>query len=131
MPFLTRLAVVFAGAPQKNAQANFVLLEPLEYLSGTGEKYTVPATFTTDFASVPRLPILYAVFGNRGHSVRPAVLHDYLCRFDVVPRAQADRLFYQAMLDDGMPENDAMSMYWAVRAYSELLPTRYTTNRKD
>lgn len=126
MPFLNRLAVMFAGTPAKLAQPNWVLLEPLEYLASTGERYVVPASFVTDLASVPRMPVIYAAFGNRGQSVRPAVLHDWLCRHKVVQRPTADRLFYQAMLDEGMPETDAMSMYWAVRSYSELIETGNT-----
>ena len=37
-----------------------------------------PSGFTSDFASVPLRPGVYAVFGNRAH--RPAVIHDYYCR---------------------------------------------------
>lgn len=58
----------------------------------------VPAGFQTDFASVPRLPIIYSLFGDKAH--REAVLHDYLYRIDSVPQAtysQANEVFYEAM----------------------------------
>jgi len=121
MPFLGRLAVMLAGSPKKVSQPNWALLEPLEFKDKTGKVHTVPVGFTTDFASVPRLPIAYAVYGNRGQSVRAAVLHDYYCRTKIIPRKRADKLFLEAMLDDGMPEEDAKAMYAAVSAYTSLL----------
>lgn len=55
----------------------------------------VPAGFVTDFASVPRLPVVYLAAG--GVAVRPAVLHDYLYRSGTAPKAQADAVFLEAM----------------------------------
>jgi hypothetical protein len=56
---------------------HFMLLANLEYrsiiLGGTLE---IPVGFVTDFASVPRLPIIYNLFGNRAH--HESVPHDYL-----------------------------------------------------
>jgi hypothetical protein len=60
------------------------------------------ARFYTDFASVPRVPIFYEMWGNRAH--REAVLHDYLYRIDskpVVARSQADSVFLEAMKSTG------------------------------
>jgi hypothetical protein len=119
MPFLGRLAVMLAGSPSANAQPNWVLLEPLQYEDVRGKVHTVPEGFTTDFASVPRLPFAYAAYGNRGQAIRAAVLHDYYCRTELVPRIVADELFLEAMLADGMPEADAKVMYWAVRLYTQ------------
>jgi hypothetical protein len=59
---------------------------------------TVPNGFQTDFASVPRVPIAYGLFGGKAH--REAVIHDYLYRIDSKPvatRKQADDVFYEAM----------------------------------
>jgi hypothetical protein len=120
MPFLGRLAVMLAGSPSANAQPNWVLLEPLQYMDKTGKIHTIPESFTTDLASVPRLPVMYAVYGNRGQAIRAAVLHDYYCRTKLIARKRADKLFLEAMLDDGMPEADAKAMYAAVAAYTAL-----------
>ena len=77
----------------------WVLDAPLVYESDLLKcKVTVPIGFQTDFASVPKVPIAYMLFGDRAH--REAVIHDYLYRSDSVPvvaRKQADDVFYEAM----------------------------------
>ena len=59
------------------------LLSPLIYESDLVGRIEVPTEFNTDFASVPRVPIVYWFWGGRQH--REAVLHDYVCRKDSVP----------------------------------------------
>lgn len=100
-------------------QGEWRLIYPLIYESKDGKTYTVPVGFKCDFASVPRIPIIYAKYGNRAH--RPAVLHDYLCREGIIPRREADDLFYEAMLSVGMSERHANAMHLAVRSYSAFL----------
>lgn len=77
----------------------WVVTSPLRYqskiLQGIIE---VPPPFYTDLASVPRLPFIYALWGNRAH--REAVIHDYLFRKDSIPVVtwfQANRIFLEAM----------------------------------
>ena len=103
------------------------------------QDFVIPSGFVHDHASVPRVPGMYAVFGNRYH--RPAVLHDYLCRYKVCPREMADTIFLEAMRsqnteelklmadngagDDEMTERHAQIegraqlMYAAVAAYTK------------
>jgi len=91
--FLTDL-----DARLKDDDCIWVLDSPLVYESDLLGKVEVPAGFETDFASVPRVPIAYMMFGDRAH--REAVLHDYLYRIDSVPQAtysQANEVFYEAM----------------------------------
>jgi hypothetical protein len=60
--------------------------------------------FHTDLASVPRVPIIYDMWGNRAH--REAVLHDYLFRFDSIPVVYwrvANAVFKEAMISTGKP----------------------------
>jgi len=60
------------------------------------------ARFYTDFASVPRVPVFYALWGNIAH--REATLHDYLYRKDSIPivaKSHADRVFLEAMKSTG------------------------------
>lgn len=57
-----------------------------------------PPTFETDFASTPRIPFIYEMFGDRAH--REAVIHDYLYRKDSKPLVtfmQANNVFFEAM----------------------------------
>ena len=97
----------------------------------------VPAGFTTDFASVPRLPVAFLLTGDTAQ--RAATVHDFLYEFGrpcthsalVLTRKQADDLFLQAMTDSGIPRWRRNMMYYAVRAfgggawrrYRELKPT--------
>lgn len=77
---------------------------------------TVPYGFETDFASVPRVPIFFTLFGDRAH--REAVLHDYLYRIDSIPvieRGQADDAFLEAMEERGKGFMVRYAMYWGVR----------------
>ena len=75
------------------------LTAPLAYQSDIAGRIIVPDGFTTDFASVPRIPVVYLSWGDRAH--REAVLHDYLYCSDcpvVVDRAAADSVFLEAIL---------------------------------
>jgi len=91
--FLTEL-----NTKLKDDDSVWVLFSPLIYESNLLGKIEVPAGFETDFASVPRVPFIFELFGDRAH--REAVLHDYLYRIDSVPQAtysQANEVFYEAM----------------------------------
>ncbi len=80
---------------------------------------SVPAGFETDLASVPRLIVIYELWGNRCH--REAVIHDYLYRIDSVPQAsklQADRTFLEAMKVRGKPFYIRWFMFAGVAAFA-------------
>lgn len=74
----------------------------------------VPAGFKTDFASVPRLPIAYSVFGNTAH--KSAVLHDWLYTKSA-GREYADKAFLAAMKAEGISAWRRWAMYTAVRMF--------------
>ena len=85
----------------------------------------VPRGFETDLASVPRLPIIYSLWGNRAH--REAVLHDYLYRqgsfyfrdalaIEDVSKEDADWFFREAMIGQGRSWFLYHPMYLAVRS---------------
>jgi hypothetical protein len=81
-----------------------------------GEVITVPEGYETDFASIPRLPFVFLVFGNTAH--RSAVIHDYLYARGVNlenKRAWCDKVFYTAMELDGLPKWRRLMMYLGVR----------------
>jgi len=75
------------------------LVEPVRYLGGQGDVFSVPAGYLTDFASVPRVVVaLIPVFGRY---TLPAILHDRLIT-DYLPAGaiasvDVDGLFRRAM----------------------------------
>lgn len=77
----------------------------------------VPRFFTTDFASVPRLPIIYSLFGNRAQ--KPAVIHDFLYFLggEENQREKADTIFLAAMVENGNPWYQRYLMFAAVRLF--------------
>jgi hypothetical protein len=92
------------------------LCDPLlywsEYLQYT---IVVPAGFRTDFASVPRVPVAYTLFGDRAH--REAVIHDYLFRKDSIPKVSfmdANIVFLEAMTLRGKSPFVRYSMFLGV-----------------
>lgn len=88
---------------------NWVLASPLVYKSDLLHKpesegmvqrpvgrIIVPQGFESDLASIPSIVPRFVVDPN-GHSVLPALVHDYLCRTKYEPRYMADKVFLEAM----------------------------------
>lgn len=97
----------------------WILRSPLIYSSDLVGRIEVPTLFQTDLASVPRVPIVYAMWGARAH--REAVLHDYLFRIDAAPSASwwaANSVFLEAMDARNKPFYIRYPMYWGVVAGS-------------
>jgi len=96
------------------------LLEPLVYRSDLlGRDVSVPADFITDFASVPRAPVIYFLAGNRGN--RAAVVHDYLINSKEVDRRTADEVFYEALVATNVDTWRARVMFLGVQSYTTSL----------
>ncbi|MCQ4271089.1 DUF1353 domain-containing protein [Pseudomonas kuykendallii] len=89
------------------------LLAPFSYLDSEHGRVDVPAGFETDFASVPRLPLTYALLGAYGHAA--AVLHDYLYTSGALSRSKADRVFRNALRSSGIARWRAWLMWSGVR----------------
>lgn len=77
------------------------------------ETITVPIGFYTDFASVPRLGLLYSLLGNYAH--QPAVIHDWLYYSALTTRKIADEILLEAMRDIGLSALKYWPIYWGVR----------------
>jgi hypothetical protein len=108
--FLTELC-----ASLKDDDRIWILHEPLIYISDIVGRIEVPISFQTDFASVPRVPIIYELYGDKAH--RESVLHDYLYCIDSIPQAtfdQANQVFLEAMIVRGKPEDIRNGMYQGV-----------------
>jgi hypothetical protein len=110
--FMTRLSV----EEEDEQRGLWRLGHPLVYQSDLlGKTITVPAGFVTDFASIPRLPIVYLAVGGRGD--RAAVAHDWLYSSQAVDRATADAILREALLATGYGSLLANMFYAAVRLF--------------
>ncbi len=95
-----------------------ILTSPLIYDSDVlGERITVPTGFTTDFASVPRLPLAYLLFGGDVGDNAAAVVHDWLYSQGKVPRATCDAVFREAMQAEGVAGWRCWPMWFGVRLF--------------
>jgi hypothetical protein len=89
------------------------LLRSFSYNSAVAKaRIIVPNGFVTDFASVPRLPLVFLVVGDMAQAA--AVIHDWLYTTGVFPKAIADAVFYEAMRASGIDFFHAKLMYWGV-----------------
>ena len=94
----------------------WMLVSPLLYESGVANAIIkVPTAFETDFASVPRVPIVFDLMGDLAHAA--AVLHDYLYTTGEVSRATADAVLKEAAIVSGVPSWKAWLMFIAVRTF--------------
>ena len=103
--FITTLVTEKIEEPGGISRARWRLLHRLEFHSDRVGKIVVPPGFVTDFASVPRTPLLYWLFGDTAHA--SAVVHDYLVR-EWVPLGkitwrEAAEIFGEAMRAEGVP----------------------------
>lgn len=90
------------------------LQAPLSFYSAVLDRtFTVPAGFRTDFCSVPRVPIAYAMLGDRAR--RAGTGHDKLYTSHEVDRLTADNLLKEMLLIDGVDECEAQAFYLGVR----------------
>jgi hypothetical protein len=69
--------------------------------------------FTTDFMSVPRLPIIYTILGNRGK--RLGVIHDLTYQTAMFPRKECDDLILEMGPLCGFDWDEIWEVYVAVR----------------
>jgi hypothetical protein len=91
----------------------WTLQAPLIYESEIIGYVRVPAGFVTDFASVPRLPLMYMLAG--GKATAPSVVHDYLYSTREVSRRTADAVFHEATRVSGHGAFTASLMWAGVR----------------
>jgi hypothetical protein len=101
---------------ERNKRVIWKLNSPLGFRFDNGTYLWVPKGFESDFASVPRIPIVYMLWGDRAH--RESILHDYFYRRDcalAVTRAEADKFFQMAMVSQGQPFYIVYPMYVGVR----------------
>jgi hypothetical protein len=110
--FLNKACIIpFEGYEYKTCQPLRVTIDD--------KKYTVPKSFETDLASIPRLlwPILAPQYSN---FVAPAILHDYLYRCNPgITRLYADEVLYSALIAANVTAFTASKFYLGVRLFGE------------
>jgi hypothetical protein len=111
--FLTKLNV------EEISDTAWMVMSPLVIETDYGQTISVPAGFITDFASVPRLPMVYTLFGDTAHEA--AVVHDYLYSVEAFPRASADSIFLSAMKATSVAAWRRYPMFLAVRIFGGVL----------
>lgn len=100
--FLTELNVTLLDDAANSGRGQWRLDEPLVFQSNTAQRFiTVPEGFVTDFASVPRLPLVFLLVGNTCQ--KGSVLHDYIYRTGLLPRLLGDQVHYEANKAAGVP----------------------------
>jgi hypothetical protein len=95
---------------------DFTLCQPFNY-SVNGINFQVPLGFTTDLASIPRL--LWSIYSpNKANTIPGAVIHDYLyfCPGEMT-RAEADSIFYDALIYRHVNTITAFKYWMAVRVF--------------
>lgn len=103
---------------------------PLVFFSEIiGGKITVPVGFNTDFATVPRVPIIYLLYAHRG--MKAAAVHDYLYFYKLYDRSTCDAVFREALAADGEGCFVSWAMWSGVRLLGWHYYTREATNGKD
>lgn len=110
---------VTTSLTERGDKAFFTLHEDYK-VKAMGYCITVMKGFQTDFASVPRIPLIYASFGNLAKSHGPAVVHDALLRYTLTNQETADKIFYELLKRNGLGKFKAWLMYRAVRAFGGL-----------
>ncbi|MGV6473514.1 DUF1353 domain-containing protein [Azotobacter vinelandii] len=89
------------------------LLAPFSYLDPELGRLDVPAGFETDFASVPRWPLIFILLGAYGHAA--ATVHDWLYAAGRLTRRDADRVFLDALRSSGIARWRAWLLWAGVR----------------
>ncbi len=98
-----------------DAQGLWELVEPLSFHSDLlGRTITAPAGHRTDFCSVPRVPFVYDILGDRAR--KSGTIHDWLYTSHETDRQTADMILREMLLVDGIGPKEAEMFYLAVRA---------------
>lgn len=103
--FLTSLVAAKVREADSIGRPLWRLQTDLAFLSQRYGLIVVPAGYVVDFASVPRLPFVFWLFGDTAHA--SAAVHDY-CVAVLVPQGsmtwqQAAEIFGEAMEHEGVP----------------------------
>lgn len=94
---------------------SWLVLVPFTYRRPDGTAITVPAGFLTDLASIPRP--FWPILPPSDDYAEAAVIHDWLYYAGGLERAEADKIFLEAMTDAGIGWWRRTTIYRAVRLF--------------
>ena len=93
------------------------LLEDFAFIDPDGVRWDAPADHIIDGASIPRM--LWSIAGSpyTGPYRRASALHDVACDARTQPSKIVHKMFYDAMIADGVGQAQALEFYTAVRLF--------------
>lgn len=93
------------------------LLEDFVFVDDQNVRWEAPAGSIIDGASIPEG--LWSIAGTPyvGDYRRGSVVHDVACQQQARPHEDVHRMFYDAIVTDGVPQAQALKMYVAVRLF--------------
>ena len=116
--FLSKLEVTMIDNDAAQGRGEWSLDEDFSYYSDVARmKITAPKGFQTDFASVPRLPIVFWLAGDT--STEAAVIHDWLYTSKITTRRVADAVLREAGKVSGVPAWRRWMIWAGVRAFGQ------------
>lgn len=112
--FLTELSVTCVDDLAASGRGIWRVDEPFRYWSDLlGRRIVVEPGFLTDYASVPRVPLAYLLFGDTSH--KAAVIHDWLFHHhEVCDEQLANRVLLEACRAEGIPGWRRLGIYLGV-----------------
>lgn len=117
--FLTRLEVELVCEGCNAGRGQWRLTAPLVYRSDVADDtFVVPVGFSTDFASVPRLVIAFALVGDTAHEA--SCVHDLLYTTHEVCRRVADAVLREAAVVSNVPRWRAWMLWAGVRLFGRM-----------
>ena len=113
--FLTELTATNVNDTAASGRGIWRVDKPFKYKSDLlGHVITVEPGFLTDYASVPRAPVLYLLFGDTTH--KAAVLHDWLYHHhEVCDEATANLVLLEAAKVERIPHWRRLGIYLGVK----------------
>lgn len=87
------------------------------YVDPYGIGWEAPANMQTDGASIPLLAQVLVGTPFRPEYIKSSVIHDRYCHHRVRTWEATHRMFYNALISEGVPRNKALSMYYGVLSF--------------
>ena len=120
--FLSDLNVICVDDLACDGRGIWRVMQPFSYYSDLlGKIITVEPGFLTDYASVPRMPVAYLLFGDTSH--RAAVIHDWLFHHhEICDEEIANQVLLEASKVEGIPKWRRFGIYVAhARRYAPAI----------
>ena len=107
------------------------LLNDFSFIDKNGHQWLAEKGSIIDGASIPR--VVWSLVGSpfSGKYRRASVIHDVYCKTKTRPHKKVHKMFYEAMIADGVPKIKAKMMYRAVCIGGPSWKTKAKTEQKS